>query len=106
MALEKDFDVKGITCNYWKILVVDTNYAIGVTAITLGVYPSKDVRDANADNYHDTKRVVLDSVDIVREDMYKAIKAQEIFEGEAVEGEERVNQNFFTDATDIIEIVL
>jgi len=94
MALEKDFEVKGITCNYWKILTAINSYLPEKTKIVLGVYPSKTVRDADINNHHDSKTVLIDGVDMAREAMYTAIKVSDIVD--------EVEQNFFADAVDSI----
>ena len=106
MALIKETEVKGITCDYWKIINIKTNVLDNNTQVTLAVYPSSTVRDADDNNYQDMRQAFVDGVDKIRSELYVLVKAQEDLRdtGEVNEDGEPImeNINFFADATDDI----
>ena len=66
MAIQKTKTVKGIDCNYWRIVQLNQNYDRQDAVMTLALYVNKDTRDADpignvmdsyqtdlAINYHD-----------------------------------------------------
>ena len=58
MALQKDYNYKGIIANYWKILDYKYESLSDETIVTIGVYLNKEARDANKLNFID--RIVLE----------------------------------------------
>ena len=106
MALIKETEVKGITCDYWKIIKIKTNVLTDNTQVTLAVYPSSTVRDADYNNYQDMRHEFVDGVDKTRSELYVLVKAQEDLRatGEVDGYGEPImeNINFFADATDDI----
>lgn len=75
MALQKDADYSGITCNYWKILNLSVDYVDGVTTALLGLYKDADTRTSDVSNIVTTHHVWASGLFETRDSMYPQCKA-------------------------------
>jgi hypothetical protein len=94
MALKKVKEVKGVECNYWKIFRNDQNAVNDSTCVRLALYPSKEIRDKDVNNFVETQAFVFEGIDYTREQLYVKIKASNLVEVEpaikSVEAKEAV----------------
>jgi len=74
MALQKDENFNGITCNYWKILNLTTDYLNETTTALLGLYKDSSTRSDDIDNVVDTIKIVASGINESRADMYPECK--------------------------------
>ncbi len=88
MALQKDYDYKGKTANYWKITKVVSDFIKNTTLIELFVYWNRDSRMAHIDNYLNHREIrIVNKTGLTREQAYEEVKAT----------------NWFDDAIDVLE---
>ena len=93
MALKKATKVKGIDCEYHKIITVNENVLGGITNVTLGVYVNKEARDAGVNNYLETKNVTVKGKDLKMVEIYPLIKTGGVIDP-------FTGSNFYADAVD------
>ena len=79
MALQKNEDFSGITCNYWKILKLTPDYVEGQTSAILGLYKDADTRNADINNIVKEVKIWADGVQETRADMYPLCKASGVY---------------------------
>jgi len=70
MALQKNEDFNGITCNYWKILRIMPDYVLNSTTAILGLYLDSSTRGADVDNVVDMIKISASGLHETRLDMY------------------------------------
>lgn len=88
MALKLEINYKGVSANYWKIIHKSEDYSkaylnteklsnsgsINKTILRLGVYKDNIERLNNINNYLYLETVIIDAIDITREETYIKIK--------------------------------
>jgi len=74
MALILEKNYKGIICDYWKIIKVDSDFIKGKTIVRLGLYRNKETRTADINNYIDILAKTINGVDFTREKIYPILK--------------------------------
>ncbi len=103
MALIKQKLIRGIPCDYWRLVNIAVDLMRKTTTFTLGVYYSQDARMQNEENIQDYLTTNIDGVDFTRETFYNKIKESKIghdlIDGNMVE----VQKNWFFDAKDVFE---
>ena len=109
MALIKEKDYKGITCDYWIVLKYDWEKITDKTHVVLWLYQSKKARNANLDNYVRVDWVTLDGGDYTVKQIYAKLREsqKETIEVQVAENgetwtpiiEER-EKNWFADSID------
>ena len=87
MALQMDFDYKGNTCNYWKIMAADTAYEAESTNVYFGLFKDADTRfdsDGLLNQIMQHKEIIP-LVDLTRTQMYDYVKASGEFFADAID---------------------
>lgn len=83
MALLLKTEHKGIIADYWKIIKTSEDYSenniIPQTVIRIGLYKDAKTRQENIDNYLYLKAIIIDKVDLKRNDIYSIIKELDDF---------------------------
>lgn len=74
MALQQNFDYKGITANYWKIIKTEEDIINSKTKVVLGVYVNKAARDTGIMNILTVKESIIAGIDLERQAVYTAVK--------------------------------
>ena len=85
MALQMDYDYKGVTCNYWKIMSAEEVYTTeDSTNVYFGLFKDEDTR-LDSDgllNCVMQHKEVIPLVDLTRTQMYNYVKGSgEFFNG-------------------------
>jgi hypothetical protein len=100
MALQKNYDYKGINANYWKITNANWNGFINSMYIEMSLYVNEQARTSDVSNFLLTKSFIFENMaEVSREELYERMKDVETNES----GDQRKNTNykFFNDAIDV-----
>ena len=95
MALKKVKEIKGLDCEYWKIINNRFDYINNKTHLVLGLYVSETTRNSSVNNYIHCESISLEGVDLTREEMYNGIVESKL-------NEEDEETNWFADAENLI----
>jgi len=97
MGLQLQETVKGVICNYHRIIKMKVDCISGTTHVLIGVYKDKNIRDVDIGSYIDTESWIFNTADIDRNKVYSEIKKPyENDEGEMVDSK-------FKNAINILE---
>lgn len=69
MALQKNYNHKGIEANYWKIIDYMFNSLTNQTIINVALYVDKEARRNNINNYIHKKMIIVDG-ESTRDQLY------------------------------------
>lgn len=67
MSLKLQKTVRGITCEYWKLIQTQTDYANDTTRSILGLYIDREHRDRDIKGFQDRKAMEMDNTEIEAE---------------------------------------
>ena len=74
MALKLKETVKGIDCEYWKIINNIEDYTTGTTKSVIGLYINQGHRQADVKGFLKREARVFNVIDTTREQIYKKWK--------------------------------
>lgn len=81
MALILSTKFKGVTAEYYKIVLLNQDITQQKAAVRVGLYLDKGSRDADISNALSYCDFQLDGVDLMRKDVYVLLKALPQFDG-------------------------
>lgn len=78
MAFQFEKEVKGITCNYWRLSTYFSNCMDNNnTVVNLALYPSKEVRQKSLGNSVESYSITIDGTGLSVAEIYQAIREKE-----------------------------
>jgi len=107
MGLLKEYNIKGIPCNYMKVTSINADCLRQLTEVTLGVYLNRDARLQNSSFIIDHLHFTFNEVGISLERCYQLIKqSKKGRDLKHVDGKDvyvEVEKNEFCSAQDVFE---
>lgn len=103
MALIKQKLIRGIPCDYWRLVNMEVDLMRKTTSFTLAVYYSKEARLQNEENIQEYLNMVVNEVDFTTKTAYEKIKESKIgvdfIDGKMID----VQKNWFFDSSSTFE---
>lgn len=103
MALIKQKLIRGIPCDYWRLVNIAVDLMRKTTTFTLAVYYSKEARIQNEENIQEYISIIVNNVDFTTKTAYEKIKESKVgidlIDGKMTD----VQKNWFFDSNSIFE---
>lgn len=81
MAIEKEIQIQGAPCNYWKILAVYPNTLYNSTTVKVAIYKDKEARDTDGSSYSKVMRLSISKNNLTLQEAYDYLKNISLLDG-------------------------